>query len=211
MLNAIDSPYIRRKTIPTPFDTVHFLRICSSSHEDIIEIKPTIWDKIRASFLFAHQELHQSVALEIINYVNEYSSPPRVINKETGIKKIVEANKEDIPSLLVMQTAAMFKLNMSEDEALNAPIGRLAWYGISLALLEGVEIKLISTEKEEMAEMDRLSIIRHEQEMRERLLNSMKNGIIPKRSVKVSGEKTITTQVASNPKGTNRHRKTVKQ
>ena len=111
-----------------------------------------------------------------------------MIRKETDKKVVIDAKPDDIPALLMMLTAAMSKLNIPEEEALRMPLGKLAWYGASFAVLEGAEIRFISTDAEERAEIERLQLIEHENEMKQRLLQSMKNGKIASRPVRTTSQ-----------------------
>ena len=175
--------------MPTPAETIHFLRICSHKRPDAFNCKPGFLDTLYAAKLAVNPKYHIEVGKAIANYIHQYSSPPKVVStKANGMIGVIQKASGDIPSLLVMVSLAMSKLGLSEDEAMDMPVGRLAWYGMSLAIMEGAEMKLITTEEEEMAEDMRVGILKHEAEMAARLHRSMKDGKIPTRIVRTTGQ-----------------------
>jgi hypothetical protein len=188
VLHALNSPYIKQDRFPSPAETIQFLRVCSSDNPNAFSIKPGWLDSLFAGRLFVDVTYHSKVAKGIVHYITQYSSQPKIIKKETDHKVVIDSKPDDIPSLLMMLTAAMSKLNMTEEEGMNMALGKLAWYGAAYAVLEGAEIRFISTDAEERLELERLQIIEHENEMKQRLLQSMKNGKIASKPVRTTSQ-----------------------
>lgn len=185
ILHSIKSPFVTQERMPTCVETIQFLRLCSSDEPSIDTLKPGFLDSLFAAKLHINQEYHIKLIRCIFQYIDEYCSAPRTVIKEK-MKSVSRNNITDVPELLTLITFCMAKLGMSEKDALDMPFGRIAWYGTSYAIMEGAEIKLISTELEEKAEDDRNSILNHEAMMKERLLKAMKDGRIPKKPVRTN-------------------------
>lgn len=187
ILHAIKSPYITQDHVPDCVETIQFLRLCSSDKPSVENLKPGFLDSLFAAKLHTNHQYHLRLIKCIYEYMEEYCSTPRTVVKEK-MKSVSKNNIMDVPELLTLITFCMSKLGMSEDEALDMPFGRVAWYGTSYAIMEGADIRLISTELEEKAEEDKASILDHEAKMRERLLKAMKDGRIPKKNVRTNSK-----------------------
>lgn len=182
VLTAVDSPFLSTGRFPEPYETIAFLRICSMKRASY-DVRPGFLDSLFAFRLQFNTELHLNVCKAISLYIKEYCSPPKLVSK--GIRDELVEKPSDIPASLATLTLAMAKMGMTEEEALDAPIGRLSWYALCFSMIEGNrDVRLITTEQEEKAEDDRQSILRHEMEAERRLKTAMTNGKIPKLKIK---------------------------
>lgn len=186
MLMAIESPYLTGQA-PDPADTIIFLRICSNTDTDIASIKPSWFDRLVSLKLHHNMRFHASLVRAIIEYMKDYcSSPKTVIRGRDGKETIIE--KRNVPEMLLLSSLCMAKLHMSEDEALSMGIGKMSWYAATIAMMEGADVRVISTEEEESAMDDLEALARWEREQAEKLRLAMVNGKIPKRTIKLASQ-----------------------
>lgn len=187
-LAAIESPYITGQ-VPSPLETIQFLKWCSSDCDSIIEVKTTDWfDKIAYAKIRFQPHFHVHVIKCIINYIKEYTTGPnyRIPRKDNVKKTDVIEDKNSMPELLILTSMCMAKFGMSEKEAFDCSIGKLAWYGAVLALLEGADVKLMSDE--EMDSDDAESIKQWEIKKADELRLAMANGKVPKKKIKLRSD-----------------------
>lgn len=185
-LCAIESPFVTQGKEPTPEDVMLFLKFCSGKYESITEIKKfSFWERIAISKMYGDLEAFSNTLFNIKTYLEEYTAMPRVI--EMGNKKnVVLKDKRTAPELMMLVSILISKCGFSEDEAWDMSIGKAVWYTTCYAVTEGAEIRFISTEEEERAEQDRANIIKHAEEMANRLRKAMDNGVIKRRNIKIS-------------------------
>ena len=186
-LVAVSSPYVKQG-IPSAMDTVKFLKWCSSDCDSIIEIpKTTFFDIIAYLRLASDPKFHSYTAKCIVNYIKEYSAGPsyRVVSKFD--KQDVIVDKNAIPELLMMTSLCMAKLGMSEKEAMDAPIAKMAWYVAVVAAMEGADIRMMSDD-EVKASLEKERLKKFEEEQAEKLRLAMVNGKIPTRKIKIRGK-----------------------
>lgn len=150
-------------------------------------LKPGFLDSLFAAKLHINPEYHAKLIKCILEYIEEYCSAPRYVKKEK-MKSLKKNNIMDVPEILTLVTFAMSKLGMKENEAMDMPFGKMAWYATSYSIMEGASISLITTELEEKAEDDRDSILAHEEAMKERMIKAMKDGKVPKRRVTTTSQ-----------------------
>lgn len=182
-LHAVESPYVTGQ-VPTAEDTVKFLKFCSSDCESIIDIpKVDIFD----SFVYLKAKyqpaFHVQLIKAIANYIKEYSSGPnyRVVSKgKSKAETLVDNNS--MPEMLSLVAVCMAKLGLSEKEAMNMPIARLIWYGASVAMMEGADIRINPDESQ--AEKDANLLREWEKSEAQRLRLAMVNGKVPKRKIR---------------------------
>lgn len=180
-LMAIGSPLVTGQ-VPSPADTVRFLRICESDEVNILEVEPTLWDRIMILRMRFDRDFHVSAVLKIRNYINQYSSSPKaVVMKQGGEETLLD--RDSLPEVLMLMGVVMSKMGMPERDALRMSIGKLSWYAITIAVCEGAKIRIISTAEEEAAKDDRQRLIEWERAMAERLRLAMLNGKIPTKTI----------------------------
>lgn len=149
-LQAIDHPLVHNR-VPEPDELVMAYRVCSS-HDGIEALKnpPTLKEKWFNARMVASPAYHAESLSAFMKYCEDYSSQPKYWEKadENEIKK------ESIPSQLLMVSILLCKTSLTEEEIWRMPIGKLAWYGTAVSVIEGGDIETLSTEIEENAERD---------------------------------------------------------
>lgn len=188
VLHAIESPYVLNNRPIDVLDTLRFLRVCSAKKASILSIKQGFLDTLFVAKMHINKEYHAKIIAFLSAYIKEYSSPPRTVrlSKRQTQQVVVNNDLSKVPEVLMLLTFAMSKLGMSEDEALDTPVGRIVWYGTAYAISEGAEIKLITTDAEERAEDDAESIVEHERLMKERLEAAMAAGKVKQSKVRAT-------------------------
>lgn len=185
-LVAVNSPFVR-DSVPTAMDTLKFLKWCSSDCDSIIDIpKTNLFDLIAYWRLKSDMRFHIYTVNCIANYIKEYSSAPsyRIVSKFQ--KQDVLIDKTSVPELLMMVSACMSKLNMSEKDVFDAPFAKLSWYVAGIAALEGADIRIMSDDEVKAAvETERLKAFEKEQAQKLRL--AMDNGKIKRLKIKIRG------------------------
>lgn len=186
-LSAVNSPFVTNG-VPTPMDTIKFLKFCSSDCDSIIDIpKTTFFDTIAYLRLASDLKFFSYTVRCIINYIKEYTTGPsyRIVSKHE--KSDVVIDKTSMPELLMMISICMSKLGMSEKEAMNSPLAKLSWYVATVALMEGADVRLLSDDEVKAAvESERLK--KFEKEQAEKLRLAMVNGKIPTKKIKIRGK-----------------------
>lgn len=159
-LQAIEHPLVNNK-LPQPDEVVMAYRICSS-HDGIESLKrpPTWKEKWFNARMTASPSYHAESLAAFMKYCEDYSSQPKYWEKD----KEDEIKKESIPNQLLMVSILLCKTSLREEEIWTMPIGKLAWYGTAVSVVEGGDIETLSTEIEENAERDLASLRKFEAE-----------------------------------------------
>lgn len=185
-LYAIESPIVcEGKGEPKPEDVMLFLKFCSGDYKSIADVKSfTIWDKLAIWKMYGDPHSFANTLWNIKVYIEEYTVAPSVV--EMGKKRsVVLKDKRTAPEIMMLVSVLIAKCGFSEDDAWDLSISRAIWYATCYAVMEGAELKFISSEEEERADDDKAALIKHTNEMAKRLKSSMDNGRIPRKNIKV--------------------------
>ena len=180
-LSAINSPYIVGQ-VPTPEDTVLFLKICSSNNGNILKIpKLSFFDKLLNLKLKLNKRFHTSLYKSIMFYMSEYTNVPRIVVTKNGEEVVVK--KSNVPEIFLLSSICMSKMNISEKEVMNMSFCKLSWYGYAAAIIEGGEVRLQTKEEELKATTEAEELYEYIKEQAEKLKIAMVNGKIKKRKI----------------------------
>lgn len=134
-------------------DVIIAMRVCSGDNGIEALAKPPTWREkwLHAKMLWSAELLSETV-LGFKEYIEAYSTQPKIWKKEDDDKKI-EMRKAKIPDQLLLATLLIKNTTLTEEEVWSMPLGKASWYVTALAFLEGADIDTISTEDEK--KMDR--------------------------------------------------------
>ena len=183
-LIAINSPYVSN-LIPSALDTVKFLKWCASDSSSIVSFpQNSLFDRIAYWRLSSDPKFHLYTIKCIMNYIKEYSSAPtyRIVRKDNTSEDLV-IEKSSVPELLMLTSVCMAKLNMKEDDVLNAPLRKLGWYVAAIATMEGADVRILETDESKLL-LEKEELIQYEKQEVERVKKAMANGKIEKRKIK---------------------------
>jgi hypothetical protein len=135
-------------------DVIIAMRVCSGNNGIEALAKPPTW---REKWLHAkmawNTDLLASTVLGFKEYIEAYSTQPKVWKKDDEEKKI-EMRKQKIPDQLLLAALLIKNTTLTEEEVWTMPIGKASWYVTALAYLEGADIDTISTEDEKKMERE---------------------------------------------------------
>lgn len=183
-LHASDSPLVSEKE-PTSRDILNFLRICSVDFDGFFKMEKPTWSQMYFCYKMDYWPLFKMrVLLGIKIFIEESTASPLVRTRNQTSKESVMMDKQSLPELLMMVTVLMSKVGMSEKEALELPIGKAICYSVAYAALEGSDIVMVPDEGDESQEIKK-EIMKHQEEMAERMRLAMNNGVVPKKTIKI--------------------------
>ena len=183
-LQAARSPFVvpREDYIPTPEDAIVFLRVCEHGSVGITSLKQRFIDWVIVGLYHLSPTLYTRVLHDIVGYVTECSTAPKVVNKEGGHTKKVD-NVKSMDELLTLVAFLVRKTSMTEQEVMTMPLGKAMWYSVAVATIEGAKLKVVTTEEEENVEADRQRLAEIQKMAEEEVRLAMVNGKIPKRKI----------------------------
>jgi hypothetical protein len=173
-LQAVNSPFVAENPESISYkDLFIALRICSTkSWEDAIQ-RPNIIDRFKYILIEAFHGRRMKAFEDFGRYMSESMCTPKVWVKDENINQV--ESSENVPRTLSIVVCLMAKFGFSEEEAWNMPFSRAVWYSTGFAAMEGVDVKLISTEQEEKEEEDLKRLAEYEKSQKELLkLNNRK-------------------------------------
>lgn len=191
-LVAVESPFVTGR-IPTPSDTVQFLRYCSEGNRNILDTGTERFkDGLFYYKLAFDVKKHVEVIKKITLYIKEYTNVPsfRIKSKIDEVNKFAReqesvVKERTVPEMMTMMCLCMQKVNLSEEEVMTMPLGKVAWYAATIAIIEGGDVQIEETLDKEDAELVKKAMDEHAHEFAKKLREDMANGKIPKRKVRV--------------------------
>ena len=180
-LTALKSPFIDKKpdTGITPEAVLVLLRVCSSEHPSKAFRRPTIADYWRQGKMESDIEFFYGTVGTVFNYIQTCSSAPEVYKKEDNS---LVPKKENLPPALSLATSLMVKLHIPEKAAWETPVGQALWYLTTVAINEGAEIKILSTEDEARAVYEKQVLKELEVEMQQKVAEAKQQAAEAKRN-----------------------------
>lgn len=163
-LQGIKHPLVTEGLPVKPEDLSLAFRICSSSDGIMaIKAKPTLREKWFNARVTISPVYFEMMIKEFTNYVELYSTPPKVWNKtdtlKAGEKSEVIVKKEKIPSVIMMIGFLLRKTSIPERDLWMMPVGKLSWYATALAVVEGADIDILTTQDEDKMDDEMASLI----------------------------------------------------
>ncbi len=180
-LQAVGSPFVVGG-VPMPQDVVLFLRICHKDNNDFTNIKPNWIDKALLMKMKISDNFYKSIVEQCILYITEYSQSPKIISTgSNGSKKFT--NKEFFPELLTLIGLLITKTTITEQEALTMPYGKAIWYTAVIGVVEGADVRVLSTDEEESVDADKKKLKEYQRHIEEQFRLAMVNGKMPTRRI----------------------------
>jgi hypothetical protein len=180
-LEALESPFAdinsvtTKNVIPKPEDILILLNVCSTKNWEEAFKKKKFKDWYNFSKMKYNPSFYAKVVSEVITYLNDSFSVPKIWSKIQSKEKGQEFKKETFhPSSLVI-TILMCKFGFSEEDAWNLPVARAVWYSTCFARLEGADVSIIQTEEEDKSKEDLIKLKKIEDEAKIQYSKIIKN------------------------------------
>jgi hypothetical protein len=177
-LQVVDSPFVEDKNVKdiSIEDFLIVLRICSShSGVEALKDKPTLRERWLYYKYFIYPEDLKKDLEDFAEYIVCYTETPKIWVKEGNGNKNLEKIKEKVPNALNMCSMLLSKTNLQQDEIWRMPIGKVYWYSVGVAIIEGAEIETISTDDEDSFDSELQKLTEMQNALKEALAKTKNN------------------------------------
>lgn len=146
-LAALRSPLLASDEPVSVGDLLTAVRICSRQRMTLRFGRPGMMDRIRAGFSRRNPLYFQQQAALFVKYLEAGSQGPKFWEKSE-----VVIPKERLPWILAIATNLLHSTSLSEEEVWFMPLGKALWYHAAIAVREGANLDILSTEEEALLE-----------------------------------------------------------